>query len=322
VDPAFGTGALKITPAHDPNDYALAQRHALPLISVMNRDASINHHGGARYAGLSREDCRARLWKDLVEAGLVLNEHTSARGGPGTKDHTQRVPRSQRGGEIIEPMVSPQWFVRTEGMAARAVQAVRGGDVAIVPERFEKVWYNWLENIHDWCISRQLWWGHRIPVYYVTPPAGSAAGKTHYLCDKRRVPLGILQRFVITMVPWLNSHNITCLCRGERATVHRGTHPAGGAGPRSGALRCRRGGGAGRGRAGHLVQVGRLPSRAWLLHVNARLCAYCVVCTVFCCYTAQSCRPVCIFDMHMSGYSAHIMRQNFEIPHTLRRSPR
>jgi valyl-tRNA synthetase len=179
VDPAFGTGALKITPAHDPNDYALAQRHALPLISVMHKDASINHHGGARYAGLSREDCRARLWKDLVEAGLVLTEHTSARGGPGTKDHTQRVPRSQRGGEIIEPMVSPQWFVRTEGMAARAVQAVRGGDVAIVPERFEKVWYNWLENIHDWCISRQLWWGHRIPVYYVTPPAGSTAGKTH-----------------------------------------------------------------------------------------------------------------------------------------------
>ena len=182
VDRDFGTGALKITPAHDINDYELGKRHSLPLINVMNKDASINHRGGQRYAGLTREQCRDLIWTDIVAAGLAVESHRSAK-GPGTLAHMQRVPRSQRGGEVIEPMVSPQWFVRTEGMAARAVQAVRGGDIAILPARFEKVWYNWLENIHDWCISRQLWWGHRIPVYYVTRPAsaGSAEETSPYI---------------------------------------------------------------------------------------------------------------------------------------------
>jgi len=158
VDREFGTGALKITPAHDPNDYELGKRYNLPMISIMNKDASINHHGGAKYAGLTREQCREQLWQDLMDSGVGLE----------AKPHTQRVPRSQRGGEVIEPMVSAQWFVRMEGMGQQAVDAVRTGDITILPERFEKVWYNWLENIHDWCISRQLWWGHRIPVYYVS----------------------------------------------------------------------------------------------------------------------------------------------------------
>lgn len=175
VDREFGTGALKITPAHDVNDYALGKKHHLPLISIMNKDASINELGGT-YAGLSREQCRMDLWRDLVQAGLAYPGGPGLEGvsSTGTKPHTQRVPRSQRGGEVIEPMVSKQWFVTTEHMARRAVQAVRTGEIAILPaERFEKVWYNWLENIHDWCISRQLWWGHRIPVYYVTLPSGS-----------------------------------------------------------------------------------------------------------------------------------------------------
>lgn len=155
VDMAFGTGALKITPAHDVNDYELGKKHSLPLLTVMNKDASMNALAGV-YAGLDRFVCRERLWADLEAAGLAIK----------VDPHQQRIPRSQRGGEVIEPLVSAQWFVRMGGMASRAVDAVRNKDIQIIPERFEKVWYNWLENIHDWCVSRQLWWGHRIPVYY------------------------------------------------------------------------------------------------------------------------------------------------------------
>ena len=157
VDREFGTGALKITPAHDPNDYEIGKRFNLPSISIMNKDASINSQGGARYEGLDRFVCRESIWQDMEAAGLTIK----------VEPHMQRVPRSQRGGEVIEPMVSGQWFVRMENMGKRAVEAVRNKDIVIIPDRFEKVWYNWLENIHDWCVSRQLWWGHRIPAYYV-----------------------------------------------------------------------------------------------------------------------------------------------------------
>jgi valyl-tRNA synthetase len=157
VDPAFGTGALKITPAHDLNDYALAKRHKLPLIHIFNKDATVNQAGGDRYQGLDRFVCRDTLWADLEAQGLALK----------VDKHIQRVPRSQRGGEIVEPLVSTQWFVKMQSMADQAVQVVRNKELTIIPERFEKTWFQWLENIHDWCISRQLWWGHRIPVYYV-----------------------------------------------------------------------------------------------------------------------------------------------------------
>jgi valyl-tRNA synthetase len=151
----FGTGALKITPGHDPNDYQIGQRHNLPLISMLDETARVNANGGP-YAGQDRFVCRKAIWADMKAAGLVIKE----------EPYTINVPRSERGGEIIEPMVSTQWFVRIQTLAEAALAAVKDGRVRIVPERFTKVYYNWLENIQDWCISRQLWWGHRIPVWY------------------------------------------------------------------------------------------------------------------------------------------------------------
>ncbi|MBK8430523.1 MAG: valine--tRNA ligase [Chloroflexi bacterium] len=156
VDREFGTGALKITPAHDHNDFEIGQRHGLALVNVMNKDASMNENAG-NYQGLSREECRDKLWADMKADGLTIRE----------EPYMRQTPRSQRGGEIIEPLLSKQWFVDVEPMAKMGLEAVRSGRVRIVPERFGKVWENWLTNIKPWCISRQLWWGHRIPVYYV-----------------------------------------------------------------------------------------------------------------------------------------------------------
>ena len=155
VSREFGTGALKITPGHDPNDYAIAERHNLPIISVLDEAARINENGGP-YQGQDRLEGREKLWADMKKAGLTIK----------TEPYTTTIPRSQRGGEIVEPMISTQWFVRIEPMAKAALAAVKDGRIKIVPERFEKVYYNWLENIKDWCISRQLWWGHRIPIWY------------------------------------------------------------------------------------------------------------------------------------------------------------
>jgi len=151
----FGTGALKITPGHDPNDFEIGQRHGLPIINVMNKDATLNDEAGP-YAGLERFAARKKLWADMQAAGLAIKE----------EPYTITVPRAQRGGEVIEPLISKQWFVNTESMASLGLAAVRSGRIRIIPERFTKIYYHWLENLRPWCISRQLWWGHRIPAWY------------------------------------------------------------------------------------------------------------------------------------------------------------
>lgn len=170
VEREFGTGAVKITPGHDFNDYELSQRHNLPLINIMNRDATLNAEAGP-FAGQDRFEARENLWKAMTGLGLTVE----------VRSHRMVVPRSQRGGEIVEPMLSTQWFLKIQPLAEKALKAVRDGDIEIVPERFEKIYNHWLENIQDWCISRQLWWGHRIPAWYdaqgsvyvgQTPPSG------------------------------------------------------------------------------------------------------------------------------------------------------
>ena len=155
VEKDFGTGALKITPGHDPHDYEIGQRHNLPLVNIMNKDATLNENAGP-YAGMERFAARVAIWADMEAAGLVIKE----------EPYTMNVPRSQRGGEIVEPLISEQWYVKMDSLAANAAEAVRQGEVRFVPERFTKVFLNWMDNIQDWCISRQLWWGHRIPVWY------------------------------------------------------------------------------------------------------------------------------------------------------------
>jgi valyl-tRNA synthetase len=166
VDREFGSGALKITPGHDPNDFEIGRKHNLPIINVMNKDATMNQNAGP-YQGLDRFECRQKLWADMEAAGLTLE----------VKPHRLQVPRSQRGGEVVEPLVSTQWFVKMRPLADKGLAAVANGDVKIIPERFTKIYNNWLENIRDWCISRQLWWGHRIPVWYCADCGGMTVAR-------------------------------------------------------------------------------------------------------------------------------------------------
>ena len=155
VDKEFGTGAVKITPAHDPNDFEVGKRHNLPEINIMNDDATINEKGG-KYAGMDRYEARKAIVADLDEQGYLVK----------VVPHMHAVGTHDRCGTTVEPLIKQQWFVKMDELAKPAINALKTGELRFVPERFDKIYLHWLENIKDWCISRQIWWGHRIPAYY------------------------------------------------------------------------------------------------------------------------------------------------------------
>ncbi len=183
VDMEFGTGVVKITPAHDPNDFEVGKRHNLPVVNVMNDDATINENGG-RFAGMERYAARAAIVKELDEMGLLVK----------IEDYSHNVGTHDRCKTTIEPLVKEQWFVKMDELIKPAVEAVKNGEVKLIPERMEKTYFNWTDNIRDWCISRQLWWGHRIPAYYCddckevvvageAPAVCKKCGGTHFTQD-------------------------------------------------------------------------------------------------------------------------------------------
>ena len=167
VEIGFGTGCVKITPAHDPNDFLVGQRHGLEQIKVMNDDATINHYGG-KYEGMDRYEARGALVADLEAEGYLIK----------VEPHTHNVGTCYRCGTTVEPITSNQWFVKMQPLAEPALEVVRDGRVRFEPERFTKIYTNWMENVHDWCISRQLWWGHRIPAYYCSGCGEMVVSKT------------------------------------------------------------------------------------------------------------------------------------------------
>ena len=203
VDREFGTGVVKITPAHDFNDYQVGTRHGLPQIPIFTLEARVNENAPLAYQGLDRFEARKRVLADLEKAGLV----------DATRPHKLMVPRSQRSNAVVEPMLSDQWFVRMDGMARAGLEVVARGDTRFVPEEWTKIYNQWLENIQDWCISRQLWWGHQIPAWYAddgTPFVGrtfqealasaTAAGKT--IRDENRDPDVLDTWFSSAFVPF------------------------------------------------------------------------------------------------------------------------
>ena len=174
ANPEFGTGAVKVTPAHDPNDFAIGQRHSLPSLSILDQTAKVDLPG-SKYHGLDRFEAREQVVADLDALGLLV----------AVKDHAMTVPVSQRSGSVIEPRLSDQWFIKIQPLADKAIEAVKAGHIRFTPEMYAKTYFEWMGNIHDWCISRQLWWGHRIPAWHCADCKGiTVARSAPAVCGK------------------------------------------------------------------------------------------------------------------------------------------
>ena len=158
VDMNFGTGAVKITPAHDPNDFARGKKHNLEFINIFNDDGTLNDNTGPSWSGMKRFDARYKVIEALKEKGLYVK----------WVNNPMKVPLCSKSKDVIEPILKPQWWMKMESLAKPAIEAVRNGSIKIQPESAEKNYYSWMENIQDWCLSRQLWWGHRAPAYFVS----------------------------------------------------------------------------------------------------------------------------------------------------------
>jgi valyl-tRNA synthetase len=182
IQSEFGTGALKVTPAHDENDFRIGKKHDLETVNIMNPDGTINENGGS-YEGLDRFEARERIVADLKAEGLLEK----------TEEYENKVPISSRSGAVIEPLISRQWFVKMEPLAEPAIEAVREGDVQFYPERWANEYFRWMDNIRDWCISRQLWWGHRIPVWYYTDENGDIDESKGYVVSVDQPEDGMVQ---------------------------------------------------------------------------------------------------------------------------------
>ena len=156
VDKEFGSGCVKITPAHDFNDHEVGKRHDLPLINILNKKATINKNAPLKYQGMDRFVAREQIVKDLENEDLLVKK----------EPHKLKVPRGEKSNVIIEPLLTDQWYVKTKPLAEPAIAAVKKGEIRFIPENWNKTYFQWMDNIEDWCISRQLWWGHRIPAWY------------------------------------------------------------------------------------------------------------------------------------------------------------